>query len=29
LDERIKAYEKNPDDLIDWEDFIEELEKRL
>lgn len=29
LDERIASYEKSPDNLLDWDDVMKELEKDL
>lgn len=29
LDERLESYKNNPDELIDWEDLLKELEDRL
>ncbi|AFL84233.1 Putative addiction module component [Belliella baltica DSM 15883] len=29
LDERLESYKNNPDDLLDWEDLLKELEDRL
>lgn len=29
LDERLESYKNNPDDLLDWDDLLKELEDRL
>ncbi|GAB2624127.1 addiction module protein [Belliella aquatica] len=29
LDERLESYRNNPDDLLDWDDLLKELEDKL